>query len=107
MKARFHNAVGPELAAAAEWYEQRRAGLGQALIEETRRALESIEKPPERWPPWPGIEHGPPIRRFVLPDFPFVLPYIVLREDVIILAVEHMRRHPQYWIERARTTRIR
>lgn len=107
MTARFHNDVGPELAAAAKWYEQRRAGLGHALIEETHRALESIEKSPARWPLWPGIEHVPPIRRFVLPDFPFVLPYIVLREDVIILAVAHMRRPPRYWLERARAAKAR
>jgi toxin ParE1/3/4 len=33
---------------------------------------------------------------------PFALPYLVLEELVVVLAIAHVRRRPGYWLQRAR-----
>jgi hypothetical protein len=32
--------------------------------------------------------------------FPFALPYLVLEELVVVLAIAHVRRRPGYWLKR-------
>lgn len=39
--------------------------------------------------------------------FPFALPYLVLEELVVVLAVAHVRRRPGYWLQRVRPLRQR
>ncbi len=75
--------------------------MGTTFSSEVFQALEIIEEAPETWPEWPGIAHTPPIRRYLLWDFPFALPFVVLEDRVVVLAVAHVRRRPGYWRERA------
>lgn len=39
-------------------------------------------------------------RRINLARFPFYIPYIIRDETLIILAIAHNSRHPDYWKER-------
>ena len=39
-------------------------------------------------------------RRANLDRFPFYLPYIIRDETLIILAIAHNSRHPDYWKQR-------
>jgi plasmid stabilization system protein ParE len=101
MSLALHPEANDELATASEWYERQQRGLGAAFSEEVFHALEVLEDSPETWPEWPGVTHVPPIRRFLLWDFPFALPFVVLEDRVVVLAVAHVRRRPGYWLERA------
>ncbi len=105
MTLRLHPEANAELVASAEWYEQQQSGLGSAFSSEVFRALDAIAEHPDTWPLWPGVHHTPPIRRFLLPDFPFALSYVVLEDRVVVLAVAHVRRRPGYWFKRARQLR--
>ncbi len=105
MRAELHEEARRELSAAANWYEDRTPGLGDDFAVEVLRALESIEDAPETSPAWPGVRHNPTVHRFLLSDFPFALPYVVLKERIVVLAIAHVRRHPGYWFERTRTLR--
>lgn len=92
MPLRLHPEATAELASASEWYERQQFGLGSDFSSDT-------------WPMWPGLHHPPPIRRFLLPDFPFAVPYMVLEDGMVILAVTHVRRRPGYWLKRAHRLR--
>ncbi|MFL5354165.1 type II toxin-antitoxin system RelE/ParE family toxin [Archangium sp.] len=105
MLLRLHPEANTELAAAFEWYERQQLGLGAAFSSAVFRALDAIEESPETWPEWPGVHHTPPIRRLLLPDFPFAVPYMVLEDRVVVLAVTHVRRRPGYWLKRIRQLR--
>lgn len=100
MSVQLHPEAQREFAEAANWYEARGVGLGEAFADEVLRALDVIEDSPGAWPQWPGVRHMPPVRRFLLSGFPFALPYGVLKGQVIILAVAHLRRRPGYWLKR-------
>ncbi|MEP7120084.1 MAG: type II toxin-antitoxin system RelE/ParE family toxin [Byssovorax sp.] len=97
MKARYHRDAREELSAAADWYEARRPGLGLDFVAEVTRAVASIRENPETWPRWEGVLMRVPVRKFVLRQFPFSIPYLVHEDTIVVLAVAHGRRRPGYW----------
>ena len=86
-----------ELAEAAAWYEERRAGLGVQLVADIDRAFEAILESPLVYPPWNA---GPAHRRYVVRRFPYLVFYEVVDEGVIVRAVAHAKRRPGYWTDR-------
>jgi len=53
MRPRYHRKAREELARAAEWYEERRPGLGADLLAEVKRALGILVSFPFSSPLWP------------------------------------------------------
>jgi plasmid stabilization system protein ParE len=92
---RFHPEAEAELEAAAEWYEERRAGLGADFIASARAKVDEILDLPRRFPMVAGT------RRAGLDRFPYVIVYRELATaEVEIVAVAHVRRRPGYWSRR-------
>lgn len=73
-------------------YEAEVPGLGGEFLAEVERALERIATFPEH-----GSPHLANTRRVVLRRFPFDLVYEKLPEGVLVVAVAHHRRRPDYW----------
>lgn len=91
-----------ELDEAAAWYDERREGLGDELLRVVFEGLDVILEAPEAWPRWPDIPARiPPVRRFVLPQFPYAVAYQAHADRVVLLAVVHGKRRPLYWIGRS------
>jgi len=91
-----------ELDDAASWYDERREGLGDELLRAVREALLVISEAPESWPRWPTAPARiPPLRRFVLPRFPYAIAYQVHTDFVSVLGIVHGKRKPLYWIGRS------
>lgn len=86
-----------EFAEAAVWYERQRPGLGSEFRRIIREAALLIGKRPQAWPLWPDL---PEVRSYTLRRFPFLLPYIVEAQHVVVLAVAYARRRPGYWVGR-------
>lgn len=104
MKVRLelHPEAAREVEAAVDWYEGQRAGLGAEFFAELRRSLQVIAEAPRANPPGSGGRaRGVEVRRLLMDRFPFALPYLVLEELVVVLAVAHVRRRPGYWLQRA------
>jgi toxin ParE1/3/4 len=58
-------------------------------------AVKDIGLNPERWP---VIRFT--VRRRLIHRFPFGLLYRIDPDEVIVLAVMHLHRHPDYWLNR-------
>ena len=86
-----------ELAAAYEWYESQRPGLGRELVAAIDIALAAIAADPEAWAPWPP---RPRFRHFVVARFPYVVFFRVVVDEVSIEAFAHAKRRPGYWARR-------
>ena len=84
-----------ELHEAWRWYETQAPGLGARLLQEIREARERILNFPEAWP-----SLGDGVRRCRLKRFPYGLIYVVLDDEILILAVAHHHREPDYWRKR-------
>jgi plasmid stabilization system protein ParE len=99
----FHPEAAAELRAAALWYDERRAGLGDELVEEVRALSQRITASPTTYATWPGLSRpASPIRRALVDRFPYALAFEVEAERIFILAVAHAKRRPLYWLRRVR-----
>lgn len=88
-----------ELRAAAGWYSEREAGLGEDLVLEVDRTLAPVLEAPQRNPSWRA---GQPYRKAFVHRFPYVVFYLETAADVLVLAIAHRKRKPGYWLRRAR-----
>jgi hypothetical protein len=89
-----------ELAAAAAWYERRRAGLGLELLAELDAAFAAIARDPDRFPLYPSVAGELGVRRGGARRFPYSIAFIELPTVIRVLAVAHERRRPGYWVGR-------
>ncbi len=94
MNIAFHPDAAVELAAHSEWYDVQEPGLGIDFELAVYDAVEVISAHPEAWPAWEGLDI---VRFYPMARFPFLLPYIYIDGQVVVLAVAHERRTPGYW----------
>jgi toxin ParE1/3/4 len=86
-----------DLAEVFGWYEARRAGLGQELLQEVDRAFARIAEKPRM----PRARFRK-TRRVGLRRFPYVVLYLVRGDTAFVLGVLHERRNPRLMRTRAR-----
>jgi plasmid stabilization system protein ParE len=84
-----------EMFEAALYYQSQAPRLGVDFLSEVERAVKSIAKSPNTWP---VIESG--LRRRLVKRFPFGILYRIESEEIVIIAVAHLRRKPCYWKDR-------
>ena len=102
MNLRIHRLAVAEIDHEVDYYESRQAGLGTELESEIDAAFSLILQFPEAAPQW----REPPDRRVaVLDRFPFKIPYQISYEDIVVLALVHTSRRPDYWSRRSIATR--
>ncbi len=75
---------------AQGWYESRRTGLGNELLEEIRHAIGVLEDHPERRPIY---YRG--FRRLLTRRFPYKLFYRIEGDHVIVFRILHAKRAHQ------------
>ena len=85
-----------EMVDAAVYYELQVRGLGADFLDKIESAIADIAENSERWP----IVRSD-IRRRLVHRFPYGLLYRVDPDEVLVLAVAHLHRHPTYWVGRA------
>lgn len=89
-----------ELAAAAEWYECQRNGLGKEFLNAVEGVLGQIRERPLLGVPVPGTPVDSSVRRLLMRRFPYSVVYLELPDEIRVLAFAHARRSPGYWQNR-------
>ena len=84
-----------EVLNAAMYYDEQVSGLGDKFLDKVNAALLDIEENPFRWP----VIHQQ-VRRRLIHRFPFGLYYRIDQDEVVVLAVAHLHRRPNYWADR-------
>ena len=95
MKARFLAAAFDELEDAHLYYERRQMGLGDEFAEEIEETIGRITSHPFGWS---GLSDGERLCR--THRFPYGVVYRVDEGEVVIVAVTHLHREPDYWKHR-------
>ena len=90
--ARFLSPAEWEMVQAARYYESKVPVLGSEFLSEVQRIVKGIEANPEAAPRVKGE-----IRRRIVRRFPYAVLYQIDPDEFVILAVMHLRRHPNYW----------
>ncbi len=91
MKVIFSEIAKLESDDAVAYYELEYEGLGQKFKEEVRTAIKRILQHPEAW----SIESGDLFHKF-----PHKLLYAIEKGHILIIAVAHQHRRPNYWVYR-------
>lgn len=81
--------------AAAQYYQNQSVGLGAEFLAEVERTVAAIVVHPKAAP-----KVKKEIRRRLLKRFPFGILYVATADEIVIIAVMHLRRSPGYWQER-------
>ena len=95
MNVRVLEIAQRELDEAVSYYNGQVAGLGDAFLLEAIAAIERIRQFPDAWHPL-----GENVRRCRLRRFPYGLIYHADESGVLVVAVAHSHRRPDYWRDR-------
>ncbi len=91
----FHPQADDEFAEAVAHYAGKAPGLGDRFYDTVLRLVAEIEAAPQLHRPW---RHG--TRRHFTREFPYALIYLERPDRIMVLAVAHFKRRPDYWRER-------
>ena len=96
MKIEFLKAAQTELDQAFEWYETQQKDLGVQFLNEFDAAIRRISSYPESY-----ILIEKNVRRCLVKRFPYGILYGIDTDKIVVIAVAHLHRKPDYWIDRA------
>lgn len=92
----FHEKAWAEFVEAAIWYESKEASLGLRFIRAVRETIELIEERPAT-----GSSAPARCRKLRLKGFPYAILYRQTdSEQIVLIAVIHAKRKPNYWRDR-------
>jgi plasmid stabilization system protein ParE len=95
MKVEILSAAEAELADAVAYYNGQSEGLGYEFAAEIRQTIARILQFPDAW-----TRLSARTRRCRTKRFPYGLVYQIRGDVVLIVAVMHLRRHPDTWKSR-------
>jgi toxin ParE1/3/4 len=92
---RFLAAARRELHAEVLFYSETRSGLGVKFTQAVEHALAIAVQFPLAGSPGPAGT-----RKVMIKGFPFSVVYLPEDAGVVVVAVAHHARHPEYWVSR-------
>ena len=96
---RFHADAEAEMVEAAAYYETQQENLGKRFLASVQDALNRIQINPLLYQ---VVELD--VRRCVTKTFPFGILFRARPEQIVVVAVMHLHRDPEYWKARVRET---
>jgi toxin ParE1/3/4 len=87
-----------EFREAALYYEDKSQGLGLAFLSQIKKTITRIRDNPQA-----ASSVGSGVRRKLVPRFPYQIFYAIEGEVLILLAVAHQKRRPNFWKSRIKT----
>jgi hypothetical protein len=77
------------------WYEEKESGLGSRLRDEVAHIVNRVAEDQVLW-----REREGGFRRVNCPVLPYFIAYIIREQKVIVVAVGHGHRKPNFWKSR-------
>jgi len=90
--ARFVSPAEREMVQAAQYYNSKVPNLGAEFLHEVKKAVMRLEADPDAAQKVRGD-----VRRRLIRRFPFGVLYRIDPDEIVILAVMHLSRRPDYW----------
>ena len=91
-QVRFHPAALAEFHEAVRYYDEKQPGLGLRFIDAVEGVFAQIKSSPGRFR---LVEEN--TRKCRVPRFPYGVLFRERQDCLEIVAVMHLRRHPDYW----------
>ena len=92
----FRPSAARELAAAVGYYDEQYPERGQRFARSVESTLDLIAAVPLAF----ALLYAPDIRSAKVRRFPYRVVYVVVGDDIDVVAVAHAKRSPGYWRDR-------
>jgi toxin ParE1/3/4 len=99
-RIRFSKEAAEEFKQAVNWYETECKGLGTRFYNSVDSAFQLLKEDSPPLVPIYGNAGVKGAKRLLLNRFPFSLIVLPTDDEIIILAVAHHHRRPNYWANR-------
>jgi hypothetical protein len=97
---REHSEAHEELRAAVHWYENKRDGWGDRLVDAVETAIKSILDPSISWGFYRLRRRTPQIYTRSVAGFPLDIIFLLADGEIYVVAYAHEKRRPGYWMQR-------
>jgi len=95
MKIKYSKLAKLEFHDSISYYENEQKGLGKKFDLDIKSSLNRIKKFPTAY-----IKEKDNIRKCILHKFPFNIIFSIEENHILIIAIAHHHREPDYWIDR-------
>jgi plasmid stabilization system protein ParE len=95
MEIRFLDVAQQEFDEAVEYYNAESDGLGDRFLLEVLSSLERIKQFPQASRLFTDDSRRCQTRRF-----PYGIAYQILESEILVVALTHLHRRPDYWLDR-------
>lgn len=95
MRLRILKAAANELDDSFFYYEDQLQGLGAKFLSDILSVFNRIESNPKAWAKFSGRT-----RRCLAAKFPYSVIYQIRDSEILIVAIAHLHREPDYWKSR-------
>ncbi|MBD3789677.1 MAG: type II toxin-antitoxin system RelE/ParE family toxin [Campylobacterales bacterium] len=95
MPIEFLELAVQELNEAYSYYEEQQANLGNRFKQEIYNSLHRIAQSPKIYQ---KIQYD--VRRCIVHKFPFNILFSIETDHLLVIAIAHHHREPDYWIDR-------
>lgn len=99
----LHSHAEGDVLSAWEWYEQQQPGLGDRFVPAVGAAITSACRWPNSGTPAIHDDAGDVVvveRKVATIGFPYALRYRATAEQLVVMAVYHQRRRPDFGVDR-------
>lgn len=97
MKVRVLSEAETEACAAADWYWVHNREQALKFVDAYEAALAEIEQDAERFPLLETVAPEFNVRRVKFKKFPHLMIFRISSDEVVVGAVAHPARDPEYW----------
>lgn len=87
-----------EILAAQNYLDAQSRDLGDRFLDELRQTFHAITDQPESFPKLETLPDNKPYRRAILSIFSYAVVFEIIDETVLVVAVPHTSRKPNYWL---------
>lgn len=89
----INDEAADELEEAIRYYETKSPGIGLNLAAKVSEAFQRIQLNPQLYP----FHKDTNVRKCLVQRFPYTVFYLEFDEHIVIIAVAHQKRRPDYW----------
>jgi plasmid stabilization system protein ParE len=89
-----------EIESARRYLTQQASHLGDRFIADLQETLDAVSERPERFSKLETLADSSPYRRALLSIFRYAVVFEILSDEILVVAVTHTSREPNYWLDR-------
>ena len=100
MNLRILEEAEAEIESARQYLADQSLRLGDRFIADLQETLDEVAERPESFSKLETLPDDTPYRRALLSVFRYAVVFEILADEILVVAVTHASREPNYWLDR-------